>query len=288
MTYAITGASGQLGRLTAELLLRHTSPSDVALVTRDPARLGDFVARGVDVRAGDFDDPASLEGAFAGVDRLLLVSTDVVGVRIPQHEAAVAASVAAGVQRVIYTSMINPSDSNPAFVAHEHRATEYALQQSGLAWTMLRNGIYIEMLLEPARGAIASGTLVTNTGDGVNVHVAREDCAAVAATVLVEDGHEGRSYDVTGAEPLDARGQAALYAELSGSPVGVTDVDDAGWAEAMSAHGVPREQATVYATFGASQRAGYAAVRSSAVQDITGRPPRSLREVLAPALRSGA
>lgn len=286
MKLAITGASGQLGRRTADLLLERVSASDVVLITRDPAGLTDEAGRGAEVRAGDFDDPASLESAFAGVERLLVVSTDAVGSRIVQHQAAVEVAARVGVQRVVYTSMINPSDSNPAFVATEHRATELALQTSGMQWTMLRNAIYSEMLLTGAPAAIASGTLVTNTGAGIGVNVAREDCAAVAATVLVEDGHDGKAYDITGAEPLDAEGLAALYAELSGTPVGVVHLNDAAWIDAMTEHGMPADAAAVYVTFGASQREGYAAVTSTAVEDITGRPPRSLREVLAPALQA--
>jgi NAD(P)H dehydrogenase (quinone) len=286
MKFAISGASGRLGRRTADLLLDRVPASDIVLISRDPSLLSDRVAGGAEVRAGDFDDPASLGRAFAGVDRLLLISTDAIGSRIVQHEAAVAAAVAAGVQSVVYTSMINPSDSNPAFVAAEHRATERTIKDSGLRWTMLRNAIYTEMLLPSAPAAIVSGTLLTNTGAGVNVNVARDDCAAVAATVLAEDGHDGKSYDITGSEPLDAEDLAALYAELSGEPIGVLQVDDAAWAAAMTEHGMPEGEAAVYVTFGASQRHGYAAVMTTAVEDITGRPPRSLREVLAPALRA--
>ena len=283
MKLAITGASGQLGRLTTELLLERVPASDLVLVTRDPARLEDC---GAEVRAGDFDEPGSLERAFAGVDRVLLISTDAIGSRIPQHQAAIAVAEAAGVGSVVYTSMINPSDSNPAIVAAEHRATELALHRSGLRWTMLRNAIYAEILVPSASAAIATGKLTTNTGAGLGANVARFDCAAVAATVLAGDAHDGKSYDITGPEPLDAEGLAALYSELSDTAVDVVQLDDAAWIAEMMRHGMSKEEAGIYVTFGTSQRHGFAAVTTSAVEDLTGRPAKSLREVLAAELRA--
>jgi NAD(P)H dehydrogenase (quinone) len=276
LKYGITGASGQLGRLTTEALLQRVPASDVVLFTRDPSKLD-----GADVRAGDFNGPLD----FSGIDRLLLISTDVVGERVAGHKAAIKAAAGAGVQRIVYTSIPNPSENNPAFVVPDHRETELALFASGTHWTVLRNAIYTEMYLASAPGAIASGALVTNWGDGRAVNVSRLDCAEAAAAALVGDAHDDKLYDITGAEPIDATGLAALYSELSGKPVAVGDLDDDAWVRAMSAH-MPEAAARAYATIGAATRQGYAAVVSSAVEDLTGHAPRSLREVLAPALSS--
>src|SRR4051812_32571450 len=182
MKYGITGASGTLGRLTTEALLARVPASDVVLITRDPSKLD---GNGAEVRAGDFSDPASLD--FSGIDRLLIISTDTVGTRVAAQKAAIDAAVAAGVDRIAYTSVTNPSDSNPAFVAPDHRETELNLFSSGVNWTVLRNAIYTEMYLMSAPGAIAGGTLVTNAGDGRAVTVSRLDCADVAAAVLLDD-----------------------------------------------------------------------------------------------------
>jgi NAD(P)H dehydrogenase (quinone) len=276
MKYGITGAAGQLGRLTTAALLERVPASDLVLFTRDPSKLE---LEGADVRAGDFGGPLD----FSGVDRLLLISTDVVGERVAGHKAAIAAAAAAGVQRIAYTSIPNPSENNPAFVVPDHRETELALFASGTRWTILRNAIYTEMYLASAPGAIASGVLVTNAGDGRSVNVSRADCARAAAAVLVDDGHDDKIYDITGAEAVDADGLAALYSELSGKPVAVQQLDDDAWVRAMSAH-MPEAAARAYATFGTATRRGYAAVMSTAVADLTGNAPRSLREVLAPAL----
>jgi NAD(P)H dehydrogenase (quinone) len=285
MSLVITGASGQLARLTANHVARTVSPSDVTLVTRTPDALGDFADRGFVVRYGDFDDPASLRSAFRGGERLLVVSTLVLGTRVPQHRAAIGAAVAAGIGHAAYTGGINPSDSNPSVAHREHRATEEALRASGMAWTALRNGIYAEGLLQRAPAALATGKLISNAGGGRNGYVAREDCAAAAAAVLTGEGHEGREYDITGPEALSEHDVAALLSELGGAPVEPVLLDDEEWVATMVEHaGMPEPLAQTIATFGMAARRGYAAVVSTAVQDLTGRPPKTVREVLEPAL----
>jgi NAD(P)H dehydrogenase (quinone) len=285
MRIVITGASGHLGRLVTEAVLETVAPSDVILVTRRPDALGDLAGRGAEVRRGDFDEPASLPGAFAGGDRMLLISTDAIGSRVGQHRAAIDAAAQAGVRSVAYTGGINPSDSNPASVMFEHRATEEHLRASGMAWTFLRDNIYADVLAPAAAAAIGSGRLVTNEGDGRTGYVAREDCAAVAAAVLTSDGHDGKAYDVTGPEALGPRELAALYAELSGKPVEPVFLDDAAWVAAMVEHaGMPEPVAQAYSTFGIAARRGYWAPVSTVVRDVAGREPKPVRDVLAQAL----
>jgi NAD(P)H dehydrogenase (quinone) len=278
MKYGITGASGTLGRLTTDALLARVDASDVVLITRDPGKLD---GRGAEVRAGDFTAPASLD--FGGIDRLLIISTDTVGTRVAAQKAAIDAAVGAGVQRIAYTSVTNPSHNNPAFVVPDHRETELNLFASGAQWTILRNAIYTEMYSLSAPGVLASGTLATNAGAGLAVNVSRLDCADVAAAVLAGDGHENKVYDITGEEAVGAEGLAALYTELTGKPVAVQQLDDEAWIEATSAF-MPEAGARAYATLGRAQRLGYQGFVSTAVRDITGHAPRSLREVLAPAL----
>jgi NAD(P)H dehydrogenase (quinone) len=285
MRIVITGASGQLGRLTTAAALERVAPSDLILVTRTPDALADLAARGATVRAGDFDRPESLPAAFAGGEKLLLISTDVIGTRVSQHRAAIDAAVAADVRSVAYTSIVNPSDSNPAVVAAEHRATEELLRASGLAWTFLRHGIYADLLAHDAAAALASGKLLTNAGDGRNAYVAREDCAAAAAVVLTTDGHDGKTYDITGSEPLGADDLAALYAKIGGAPVETVRLDDAAWVAAMVEHaGMSEAGAQAYATFGTATRHGYTATQSPTFEALTGRAPKTVRAVLESAL----
>jgi NAD(P)H dehydrogenase (quinone) len=282
MSIVVTGASGQLARLVAESLFEKVDPTEVVLVTRSPDAIADLGARGAEVRPGDFDDPASLPDALAGGERMLLISASNIGARLHQHRAAIDAAVAAGVRSVAYTSGVNPSDSNPGAAFADHRATEEHARASGLPWTFLRNAIYAESLVTGAAGALATGTLLTNAGEGRTAYVSRVDCAAVAAVVLASDGHDGKAYDITGPEPLGARDVAALYTELGGRPVEPAFVDDDAWVAALVEHaGLPEGLARTIATFGIAARQGYAEVVSTTVRDLTGREPRTAREVLA-------
>ena len=282
MSIVITGASGNLGRLVATAVLDGADPSDVVLVTRDPSRLSDLAGRGADVRAGDFTDPASLARAFAGATRVLVISADRIGSRVPGHKAAIDAAVAAGAESIAYTSGVNPSDSNPIAVMGEHRATEEHLRASGAGWTMLRNSIYAEILVAGAAPALATGRHFSNEGDGRVSYVARADCAAVAAAVLLTGGHDGKEYDVTGPEALGATDVAGLYAEVGGRPVEAVLVGDDVYAAGLVEHaGMPEPVARTYTTFGTGARRGYSAPVSTTVADLTGRLPTSARDVLA-------
>jgi NAD(P)H dehydrogenase (quinone) len=286
MKLVITGASGQLARSAAELVLAAVDPGDLILTTRTPAALGSFAARGAVVRHADFADPRSLRAAFAGGERLLLVSATDLRERQAQHQAAIDAAKAAGVRHVIYTSGLKPEPSNPAVVAPSHHATEQALKQSGLRWTILRNSLYADYQLPEAKGAIATGELVHNRGQGVTAYVAREDCARVAAAVLLKGGNESAVYEITGSEAFSADDLAALYGQIGGRAVRARALDDAAFVATLvgDAKGDDhlRYGAELVASFGRSIREGYMDSCTDAVATLTGRAPLTLRQVLAP------
>jgi len=284
---AVSGASGHLGRGVAERLLAGGA-GPVRLLTRTPDALADLAARGAEVRRVDLDDPATLRGALDGVSRLLLVSTDALDRRVEQHRAAIDEAVRAGVGHVVYTSVVNPEpSSNPAAVVETHRRTEDDLRAAGCAWTMLRNGLYAEFQAQEATEAAAGGKLVHNRGDGRAAYVSREDCAASAAAVLTGDGHEGRAYDITGPESLSAADLAGIYTELTGRAIAVESIDDNTFVAMLSGEsgdGHLAYGARLVASFGRAIREGCFEGVSDAVQTLTGRPPRSVREVLRDAL----
>jgi NAD(P)H dehydrogenase (quinone) len=281
MSIVITGASGQLGRLVAEAVLERTEAGRVVLVTRDPSRLDDLAARGVDVRAGDFTDPSSLASAFEGVEKALIISTHEIGARVPGHKAAIDAAAGAGARSIAYTSGINPSHSNPIIVATDHRETEEHLRACGTAWTMLRNGIYADMLVMAAEAALGSGQHIHNEGEGRTSYVARADCAAVAAAVVTSDGHDGKIYDVTGPDALSPVDVAVLFTLLGPRPVEAVAVDDDTYVAGLVQHaGMPEPVARGYATFGIGARRWYSAAVSDTVLELTGEEPRPVREVL--------
>lgn len=277
----MTGAAGHLGRLATERLLERIPPPQLVLVTRRPRALREFAARGVDVRYGDFDDPPSLRTAFAGGERMLMISTDAIGHRVRQHRHAVDAAVAAGIGHVVFTSVVNPTARNPSGpYAHEQGRTEAILHRSGLAYTVLRYGSFAELVLPPAATAVMNGQLVTNSGHGRIVPISRRDCAEAAAVVLTTDGHAGKTYDITGPAAMTPGELAELYAELSGKPVKLVQLNDAMLTSVLVGIGTPIKDAWELTAFGKAVRQGYFDVVDPTFERLAGHPPVALRDVL--------
>jgi NAD(P)H dehydrogenase (quinone) len=280
--------------MVTELLLENTPPSELILVTRKPESLAHLAARGAQVRYGDFDNGDSLAAAFAGGERMLLISTlDVGERRRRQHTAAVEAAVAAGVQHIAYTSSVGIHPRSPAFVVADHLHTEELLRRCGVAFTILRDSQYAEVVATMiAPQALASGKWVTSAGEGCMAFVSKKDCVAVAASVLSTPGHEGAVYEITGPELLSFRDAAALAAEIGGRPIEYVIVSHEEKQATFDAAGIPRryvegvvhEQSGPWASdeMMSYERAlgeGYFAVCSRHVELITGRPALSLRDV---------
>ncbi len=280
MQYAITGASGRLGREATHRLLELVDPADVVLLTRTPAALADFAARGVSVRGADFTRPESLVDAFAGVQRVLLISIHADGARIANQRAAIDAAKAAGVDRIAYTSIPRPEADNPAGLVPDHAATEQHLRASGLEWTMLRNNLYAHLQLDTLTQAARSGQLITNNGDGRVAFVTREDCAAAAAAALVEDVAANRSYDITGPEALGDAELAQLASRIGGKPVEAVSIDDATFTAGLVSKGLPEPIAEMVASFGAATRGGWLSEVTDSVATLTGRAPTALADLI--------
>ena len=281
-TIAVTGASGQLGRRVVELLIE-ADPGRIVAITRTPAKLEEFAARGVEIREGDFDKPDELAAAFAGVDRLLIVSTDTVGRpggRVTQHAPAVKAAVAAGVRHVIYTSGPGATPTGHDSILNDHYWTEVALAESKLSWTILRNNIYAEMLLMSLPQAVASGQLYSATGKGGRNYVTREDCARAAVAALVSGFDGRRILDITGPAPVTQDEVAAIASELAGKPVEHIALSAEDLVKGMVAAGMPANVAELFVDLDVSAARGYQAIVTPAVKDLTGREPTSVREFL--------
>lgn len=283
-TLLVTGAAGHLGRRVVELLLAQDGTpqgeTHVIAGSRDPAKLADLAAKGAETRRVDFDDP-DLARAFAGVDRLLIVSTDALdrpGRRLAQHKAAIAAAVKAGVHHVVYTSMPNPEPGSPIPFAPDHYGTEQALAESGLGWTVLRNAWYAENLLASLPHALASGHWYSAAGDGRVTHVTREDCARAAAAALASQDSGNHRYDITGPEALTTAGIAALASSVFGRPLQVIPVSEQQLEEGLKAAGVPALFAPILASFDTNTRAGRIDIVSDAVKTLTGQAPQNLRD----------
>ena len=281
MSVIVTGAAGHLGRLIAEQLLERLAPEQVVLVTRRPEALREQTARGADVRYGDFDRPASLPAAFAGGRRMLLISTDAIGRRARQHRAAIDAAAAAGVEQIVFTSVVNPVAANPSGAhAWELGWTEEMLERRGPAWTVLRFGNFAELVLPAAATAVKNRQLITNSGRGRIVPISRRDCAAVAVVALTTEGHAFKTYDVTGPDAFAPSDLVELYSRLSGQPVKLVQLGDAMLTSVLLGIGTPMRTALAMTGFGRAVRQGYYDVTDSAFERLVRRAPESLRDVL--------
>ncbi|MDR5698705.1 SDR family oxidoreductase [Agromyces aerolatus] len=293
--YVVTGVSGYVGGAVAERLLERVPADQVIVTSRDEASLETWRARGVDVRVADFADRASLEAAFRGGERLLMISTMEVGPRRQQqHRNAVEAAQAAGVRHLVYTSFIGTEKPEVDSVeVTDHKFTEALVTASGLTWNFLRNNQYADAMAEnQAAIAITSGRSIGNTADGLVGFVSRDDVAGVAASLLLGDGEPDTGYDVTGPELLTYRQVGEMISELSGAPIEIVDLTDDEMYAMWDALGVPREATGDFSaspvpwcsdgmvTFGRMIRAGHLAKLTDVVERFTGRPPRSLRDLM--------
>jgi NAD(P)H dehydrogenase (quinone) len=219
MSIVVTGATGQLGHLIVEHLIgRGVAPAEITAVGRNTARLADLAATGVATAVIDYTDPASLAAAFTGADVLMLVSGSEVGQRVAQHTNAITAAVAAGVGRIVYTSA--PKATTSALIlAPEHKATEEALQASGIPFTILRNGWYTENYAAAVQQAREMGVYLTSAGDGRVASASRTDYAEAAAVVLTTPGHDNAVYELAGDVAWSGDDMAAALTEVVGRPV---------------------------------------------------------------------
>lgn len=243
-TIAVTGATGQLGRLVIEQLkTRASGQQAVVALARDPAKAADL---GVEVRAADYDQPATLAAALAGVDVLLLISSDAIGQRVAQHLSVIEAAKAAGVTRIAYTSILR-ADATPISMGAEHRATERLIQESGLDYTLLRNSWYLENYAGAIAGALHAGAFVGGAGDGRISAAARADYADAAAVVLTSEGHAGKIYELAGDEAFTMAELAAEASRQTGRDLPYNNLPEEAYAEVLKSIGLPPPVAAMLA-----------------------------------------
>ena len=278
--FIVTGASGQLGSQVIENLLAQGAEPLVA-ITRTPEKLAALLGRGVDVRAGDFNNPATLGAAFAGGGRLLIISTDDLepGKRLAAHRNAIAAAQDAGVSHIVYTSLTNPDESSPITFAADHRETEALIKQTGIPHTILRNCLYADLLLQSGQQAINAGALYAAAGEGKAGYVTREDCArAAAAALLSETGSTLR--DITGPEAVGHAEIAAILSKVSGKKIPYVSITRDALVEAMVKNGLPEFVADVFSSFDVAIAAENLDVASHEVEKLTGQKAESVRDFL--------
>lgn len=280
----ITGVTGHLGRIVVEKLLSKVPASNVKVLVRDAAKGESFKQQGVEVAIGSYDDKASLVAAFKDVDKLYFISGSDIVNRGKQHENVVNAAKEAKVGHVIYTSFQrkNETTTSPIYmVAATHLLTEKLLQESGLNYTILKHGIYTEMIpLFIGEKVLETGVIFLPAGEGKTAFALRSDFADAAVAVLTGAGHENRSYELTGPEAVSYAEIAAKISAITGKTVSyVTPTPEVFSAELTKA-GVPAEYIGLFAAFSGAAKEGEFANVSTDLEKLTGRKGGTVGEYL--------
>lgn len=284
MTILVTGASGHLGRLVVtELLARGTAPDQIIATARTPEAIADLGTLGVIVRRADYSDPQTLKEAFAGADRVLLVSSSEVGSRSEQHRNVIDAALDAGVELLAYTSILR-ADTSTLLLAREHQATESMIVESGLPYVFLRNSWYHENYTEQIATALEHHAVLGSAGEGRVSAASRADYAAAAAAVLVGDGPWNRSYELAGDTAYTMAEYAATLSRLSGQDVAYVDQPAADYQAVLESVGLPAPVAQILAGADLGLGRGELLDESGTLSDLIGRPTTSLTDAIASAL----
>ena len=283
---AITGASGQLGRLVIDELLTTTPASEITALVRTPESISDLAERGITVRQADYNEPGTLIEALKGTKKLLLISSSEVGQRAQQHQNVINAAKENGIGLIAYTSILH-ADTSPLGLAEEHRATEAILSESGIPFALLRNGWYSENYTAGIPAALQLGTLYACAGDGLIASAARADYAAAAAKVFTMDNQSGKIYELSGDKAYTLAELAAEISQQTGKEIGYVNLPEADYASALEQAGLPAPLAHMLADSdtGASQGGLYD--KSQTLSGLIGRPTTPIAESVKEALKGG-
>jgi NAD(P)H dehydrogenase (quinone) len=279
----ITGASGQLGRLVINELLKSVPASELVAAVRSPEKVEDLAKLGVQVRKADYTQPSTLETAFTGADKVLLISSNEVGQRAPQHANVIAAAKTAGVGLLAYTSILH-ADTTPLSLRSEHKQTEAKLAESGVPYVLLRNGWYTENYAAGIPAALEHGVILGSAGEGRISSAARADYAAAAAAVLLADHQAGNVYELAGDEAYTLSGFAAEVSKQSGKTINYQDMPEAEYANALKGIGLPEGLADMLADADVGASKGGLFDGSKTLSKLIGRPTTPLSEVVKKAL----
>lgn len=283
---AVTGASGKLGGATVRFLLqRKVAPNSIVAVVRDAGKVADLAAQGVQVRRGDYTDPGSLESAFRGIDKLLFISTSVLGEeRMLHHRNVVSAARSAAVGHIFYTSVIKPAADAKFAASPGHFHTEALIRESRIPYTFFRNNLYLDIAPFMFGEALQTGSLVHNGGNGRVGFIAREDIAYALAAVLATGEHANREYPITAVTPYSLSDVASALSKASGKNVTYKPVSSEEFRKALEAKGLPAPLVAMSVALGDAIRAGEFDAGSTELERLMGRVPVALVPFLQKAL----
>ncbi|HDK7392868.1 TPA: SDR family oxidoreductase [Cronobacter sakazakii] len=281
---AITGATGQLGQRVIDTLLNTVAAQEIVAIVRNPAKAAALSARGAQVRAADYNDAEALTASFAGVEKLLLISSSEVGQRATQHRNVIEAAKTAGVKLIAYTSLLH-ADRSPLGLADEHVATEKMLADAGIPYVLLRNGWYTENYLASVPPALEHGVFIGSAGDGKIASASRQDYAEAAAKVLTLDNQAGRVYELAGDHAWTLRDLTALLSKETGKTVAYQNLSEADFAAALTGAGLPEGFAKLLADSDIGASKGGLFDDSHQLSALIGRPTTSLEASLRESLK---
>lgn len=282
--FAVTGATGKLGRLVIEELTKRVPAGQIVAAVRNPDKAQELAALGVQVRHADYDNPQTLSAALKGVNKLLLISGSEVGKRVPQHRAVIAAAKDAQVELLVYTSILRAETSGLA-LAKEHLATEHMIREAGLAFSFLRNGWYFENYTEQLAGALASGKILGSTQNGRIAAAARRDYAEAAVQVLTASKPQ-QTYELAGDEPFTLSELAAEVSRASGKSITHQELPASALREALVGFGLPAAFADILVDADQGIARGELDDSSHILSKLIGRPTATLAAAVAHATRS--
>lgn len=282
MTIAITGATGQLGHIVIEKLKQKVPAASIIALVRSPEKAADF---GVTVRAADYAAPETLLLGLSGVDTLLLISSNELGQRATQHNNVIDAAKKAGVKHIVYTSLLH-ADTSLLSLAGEHLETEAALKNSGLTYTILRNGWYTENYTGSLAGAVASGALHGSAGNGKVSSATREDYADAAVVVLTSAGHDNKVYELAGDTAWTLPELAAEASKQTGKNIPYNNLPEADYSAALKDLGLPDVIADALASWDVGASKDTLFDDSRVLSKLIGRPTTPLSASVTAALKA--
>ncbi|MCL6243028.1 MULTISPECIES: SDR family oxidoreductase [Acinetobacter] len=284
MKIAITGATGQLGQLVLQFLLKETAAENIIALVRSTEKAASLQAQGIELRHFDYDQPDTLVPALQGVDKLLLISANEIGRRTPQHKAVIDAAVEAKVPYLAYTSLLR-ADTSPLGLSQEHRETESLIQASGLTYTFLRNNWYVENYLAAAGHVVETGTLFGAAKDGKINAATRANYAEAAAKVLTSSGHENKTYELASSDSFTLAQLAETLQQVSGQNVHYQNLTAEDYTQGLLQAGLPAGLVDVIVDADINSIGGAMQSDRKDLEQLLGHPTTSLRSAVEAALK---
>ncbi len=276
----ITGATGQLGRLVIESLLKKVPAGSIAAAVRNVDKARDIAALGVQVRHADYNLPSTWDEALKGADKLLLISSSEIGQRVGQHRSVIEAAKRAGVKLLAYTSVLH-ADTSLLGLAAEHRETEALIHASGVPFVLLRNGWYSENYTAGVPAALEHGAMYGCAGTGRISSASRADYAEAAAMVLTTDGQAGRVHELAGDCAYTLAELAAEISRQSGRNIGYVDLPESEYKKLLLTVGLPEAIAELLANSDTGASKGALFDDNRQLSTLIGRPTTSVATTIA-------